>query len=678
MFNSFLFNDGRWTSISILPTATGGALMRRPILIAILSFVFLVGAANAQSRFNCANVSDCENAWVAAQDIGNVGSFFQKSGRAISVSEIRAGDELVANQDIFVRAGPAAWQNPKFFLKRGDRVVAAELRTLTTEDKRTQLWIKISEPVRPTSPAATSPAATGPATVVRPAEAESCLNLPAGDGYGPVPIITPPIGNDPPTAAEIARLIEGRNINCDQYGLIVHRDNDGKFNGGDTAQREGWYWFGVWLRENTPGLPKWTHRRKLNFDQVLDLLEPGKDGVFYRHPKQPPFNNAFSKEWGFSRDQMVPLVAAMGVWGKHDAIRRLWEALPEDLIGKHSFNGNWRNFLGQDGPNCTDIKKRSCSPTQDCSLKVDNRSCPLQQDTRDCSLQVDNRDCSANEDRRNCEGWGKWSCEIEKAAQNKAYQAAKLACESAKGAQNAAYVAAKDACETEKAGQNTAYAAVKASCEAGKAGQNALYAGEKAACEAAKTGARAACEADKAASYQLCRTTNVHSGDLIGPSTVNLFSRALNKNPLAPDLKDLLPSTIVQGGSAGEAELFANQHLIVGKTWDNRDESGDDLNNIILLLMAKLRYPSLISEASQNVYVSQRRHSYGSYFGAYYQRYGADMRDLEGRIDRGIAGGWRPDTSASLGAVRWYHRPSEGANPQLATMYAPIIELLLK
>jgi hypothetical protein len=117
--------------------------------------------------------------------------------------------------------------------------------------------------------------------------------------------------------------------------------------GGDTAQREGWYWFGVWIRQNVLHDP-WTVPRKLAFEEVLLLLEPKQDGVFYRHPKLPPWNNPYDKDYGFSRDQMVPLIAAMGAWSLSDPkfyspLRRLWNALPEDQLGgtKHTFNGKW-------------------------------------------------------------------------------------------------------------------------------------------------------------------------------------------------------------------------------------------------------------------------------------------------------------------------------------------------
>lgn len=481
------------------------------------------------------------------------------------------------------------------------------------------------------------------------------------------------------------KLDLNREIFYDADGLIVHQRPDGTYDGGDTAQREGWYWLGVWLRQNTQGLPPWTPTRALTFDQVLKLLEPNGDGVFYRHPKQAPFNNPHDKQFGFSRDQMEPLVAAMGVWGKQAELRRLWDALPEDLLGKHTFNGNWRNFLGQDGMNCTEILKRGCDATADCSLKVDNRDCSLQEDARDCSLQVDNRDCSLQVDTRSCghdisTPFGNVHvndpiCEAAKAAQNAAYAAAKGTCEAAKSAQNAAYVAVKDKCEAEKGTQNALYAAAKATCEAGKAGQNAAYAAEKASCESAKTAGKLACEAQKQTDYQTCRLGNVHSGDLVGPMTLNLFRRAFDENPMLSGL----PVSLT-GGTAGEAELLINSHVRVGASHSSKDDVGDDLNLIVKLIMAKLRFGTPVSDEATRIYYTQRANSYGSFFGSYQAQYGDDATDFDGRVKAGADSGWGPDpgVSPAFSAVRWYHRPSSGANPQLAELYSVIIEHFLK
>ncbi len=52
------------------------------------------------------------------------------------------------------------------------------------------------------------------------------------------------------------------------------------------------------MRAHTKGIEPWTVKRKLTFEQVLKLLEPHGDGVFYRHPKLAPWNNPVDKEWG--------------------------------------------------------------------------------------------------------------------------------------------------------------------------------------------------------------------------------------------------------------------------------------------------------------------------------------------------------------------------------------------
>ena len=292
------------------------------------------------------------------------------------------------------------------------------------------------------------------------------------------------------------------DIFYDRDGLIVHKNLDG----GDTAQREGWYWFGTWIREHILKDP-WTIARDRTFLEVMRLLEPANDGIFYRHPKLPPWNNPFSKKFGFSRDQMVPVVAAMGIRGTTARVKRLWKALPKDPLGgtRHTFNGDWISVLGQ---------------------KV------------------------------------------------------------------------------------------------------------------------------------------IFTGDIVGPMTVNLFKRAWGQKPgLA--------------GVNGETELLANVGLRLRAASLDKDDTGDDLNLIVMLLLAKLRYKSAISERALELYAKNREHSYGSYLKAYRAQYGLDptvpLAEVRRRMDRGIAGGWEADVSAVYGAVLWYHREEVGANPKLAELYKPII-----
>jgi hypothetical protein len=108
------------------------------------------------------------------------------------------------------------------------------------------------------------------------------------------------------------------------------------------------------------------------------------------------------------------------------------------------------------------------------------------------------------------------------------------------------------------------------------------------------------------------------------------------------------------------------------------DDVGDDLNHIVLLLLSVERYPNPISEKAVQVYTEYRPHCYGSYLKAYYEQFGSDTKDFEGRVKSGVARGWAPDVSAPYGAIRWYHRATTGGNPQLATLYSVILDKLLK
>lgn len=310
--------------------------------------------------------------------------------------------------------------------------------------------------------------------------------------------------------AALSQADDSRPIFYDKDGLIVHDGMDG----GDTAQREGWYWFGVWIRQYVLRQP-WTVPRKLVFSEVIKLLEPAGDGIFYRHPKLKPWNSPFDKDYGFSRDQMVPLVAAMGVWGLTRELRRLWNALPQDdLLGtKHTFNGGAKTIL----------------------------------------------------------------------------------------------------------------------------------------------------------------TKKVFTGDIVGPMTINLFRRAWNEDPMrATD----------GNGPSGERELQLNVGTRLAASATDRDNTGDDLNLIVMLLMSILRFPSTVSAQSANIYAKNRAASYGSFLGAYRQKYGVDRNaspaQVKRHMDDGIASGWPTDASRVYGSVRWYHRIEANANPQLAEIYAPIIRTCLE
>jgi len=282
-----------------------------------------------------------------------------------------------------------------------------------------------------------------------------------------------------------------------------------------------------------------------------------------------------------------------------------------------------------------------------------------------------------------------WVCEGQKAIQNGIYAGNKATCETEKAGQNALYQSQKAVCETSKAAQNAIFSANKLRCESEKAGQNTIYSTKKLLCETAKTSGKLACEAKKAIETAICLASNRHTGDLISPATINLFRRAMNMDPaLSPDFVYILfPLIVLPNSLVGDAELIANQSLL-GKTtkgsfpniqvFDDPDNVGDDLNNVIHLVMSRHRFSSAGTNQAIASYIANRKHSYGSYLGTYYRLFGDKTENMTALIAQGISNGWKPDVSSSYGAFRWYYRPSSGGNPRLGTIYAPIIERFVK
>ncbi len=151
----------------------------------------------------------------------------------------------------------------------------------------------------------------------------------------------------------------------DVNGLIVQQDGDG----GDTAGREGDFWFahsGVGREES--------------FKKVLDLLQTSP-GVFVRNPV------GYNDPKDFSRDQTVPLILAMGEMKEYGTLKllfkkqlknffryqngdigllgdlgyyirsfRSWYAYPALLLGDFQLlvNSIFRCFAGRDPDNVSD------------------------------------------------------------------------------------------------------------------------------------------------------------------------------------------------------------------------------------------------------------------------------------------------------------------------------------
>jgi hypothetical protein len=78
---------------------------------------------------------------------------------------------------------------------------------------------------------------------------------------------------------------EDQRLHFGPEGLIVHHTVTVDANGvehveneyGDTAQREGWFWVGEWIRQEKLKLKPTA--RKLSFQEVLNLLEPNRDDL---------------------------------------------------------------------------------------------------------------------------------------------------------------------------------------------------------------------------------------------------------------------------------------------------------------------------------------------------------------------------------------------------------------
>lgn len=108
----------------------------------------------------------------------------------------------------------------------------------------------------------------------------------------------------------------------DANGLIVQKDGDG----GDTAGREGDYWFAQSLYSNGPnGLDPVV---RSEFDRVIKLLQPSP-GIFIRNPTRNPVISP-AKSWNdpsdFSRDQTIPMILSLGQMSKLDVLGDLLKA----------------------------------------------------------------------------------------------------------------------------------------------------------------------------------------------------------------------------------------------------------------------------------------------------------------------------------------------------------------
>jgi len=418
-------------------------------------------------------------------------------------------------------------------------------------------------------------------------------------------------------------------------GLIQHDDGFG-----DTSQREGWYWLGVKILGRASDTPP----RVLTFADTIKKLEPEGNGVFLRAPGKDPFGRPLDgfENHGTTRDQLVPMIVAMAAWGRRDELQRLWHALPEDIAGKHDFQGHWHDVA-------TGANSYVLDPVND----IKNRVCLLSEDTRNCEPD--------------------WSCDC------KWYdpRCSKVACEIGKGLSRAA-------CEASKGTQNGIYKAQQAACEVGKAAEIVATTAKKQTGLLHFTG-----DPLPPTAYNLFVRAGVTPFSIF-PTTLWLVSPA---GFAAGELNLKLQVDTLRHQATGQVKCGSQEKA------DPLDCVDQDMNTIAMLWMGRERLRNPVSESAIASYRS-RAHSYGSYFDTYCKLYGPlvvyekcpswepnccttkeCLSDrVTSRIASGIASGrWQPDpgVSGAYGAVRWYNRWVAKANPRLATMWEPIIKEML-
>jgi hypothetical protein len=123
--------------------------------------------------------------------------------------------------------------------------------------------------------------------------------------------------------------------------LIVHKDRDDSDDytkwandGGDTAQREGFTWLGIWLLQQI-GIQPIVVPTLAWVDAIKLLEDPPNSGQFRRTPDP---KNGYNDPKSFSRDQQTPIVAALGALGPSSTLQRLWTGF--DGRGRMCQNGD--------------------------------------------------------------------------------------------------------------------------------------------------------------------------------------------------------------------------------------------------------------------------------------------------------------------------------------------------
>lgn len=113
----------------------------------------------------------------------------------------------------------------------------------------------------------------------------------------------------------------------DQWGIL---DKHNRPDGGDSAHREGMFWTLCGLMDSSHMI-YWLSEAKrwLNdFEPIMDKLQP-HPGVILRHPNP----NYDASDWDrMSRDQLIPIIMACGIWSQKHLKRCAWGHLKRGFL----------------------------------------------------------------------------------------------------------------------------------------------------------------------------------------------------------------------------------------------------------------------------------------------------------------------------------------------------------
>jgi hypothetical protein len=121
----------------------------------------------------------------------------------------------------------------------------------------------------------------------------------------------------------------------DSFGIL---DKHNGPDGGDSAHREGMFWTLIgFLKMNNFGYWLTSAGRNLDdFQTVMNKIHP-HPGVIVRHPN-PDWD---ASDWDrMSRDQIIPCIMAMGLWGRHELKKFAWGHLKRGFLFTNNVRQN--------------------------------------------------------------------------------------------------------------------------------------------------------------------------------------------------------------------------------------------------------------------------------------------------------------------------------------------------